>query len=323
MPVIASLIAAIVPMFFYMILLWRFDKYEKEPFKEVFRHFLWGAIAAIILAILVSTFFVSAIEFLFPSIIVVGLFEAIIVAPLVEEFTKGMYLFKTSKSNNFDNITDGLVYGGAIGLGFGMTENFLYFFTYGVDFESWIWLVILRSIFSAVMHCISTATFGAFLAMYKFNIGQVKFLLPVAGYSIAVLIHFMWNLSVSFEETFLLGLLFLLLMIVLFFIVFIMSLSNEKKIITRELSNEEEISLISPDHIEIISTLKRNKKGWIKEEFRKVYINNAIKYAFRKHQLKHSKGSAKEFYQKEIDKLKITLTDIVNRIRIDFGEEIK
>ena len=120
-----------------------------------------------------------------------------------------------------------------------------------------------------------------------------KFLLPISGYLLAVLIHFMWNLSVSFEATFLFGLLFLLLMIVLFFIIFIMSLAHEKKIILRELSNEEDISLILPDHIEILSSLKRNRKGWIKEEFRKEYSKIAIKYAFRKHQLSNSEGITK------------------------------
>lgn len=323
MPVLVSVIAAIVPMSLYMILLWRFDKYEKEPFWQVLKHFLWGAIGAVILALIFSNLFASSVEILFPSIIVVGLFETVIIAPFVEEFTKGVFLIRSSKSNQFDNITDGLVYGGAIGLGFGMTENFLYFFTYSVDFESWIFLVIIRSIFSAVMHCISTTTFGVFLAMHKFNISGIKFLLPISGYFLAVLVHFMWNLSVSFEETFLLGLLFLLLMIILFFAVFVLSLSNERKIISRELGDEKEISLISPEHIEILATLKRNKKGWINEEFRKVYIKNAVKYAFRKHQFKNSKGSSKDFYQKEIDKLKIALTDIVHKIRIDFDEEMK
>lgn len=323
MPVIASLIAAIIPMTFYMVLLWRLDKYEKEPFSQVLKHFLWGAFGAIILTLIGSTIFAKAVEILFPALLAVGLFEAIIIAPLVEELMKGGYLFKTSLSNNFDNITDGLVYGGAIGLGFGMTENFLYFFTYGVDFESWIFLVIIRSIFSAVMHCISTATFGAFLAMYKFNISNIKFLLPIAGYCLAVLIHFMWNLSVSFEGTYFLGLLFLLLMIVLFFVVFIMSLSHEKRIIIRELENEDDISLISPEHIEILSSLKRNKKGWIKEEFRKTYTKNAVKFAFRKHQLNNCKGGTREMIQKEIDSLKIVLTDIVTKIRLDFNGEIK
>jgi hypothetical protein len=112
-------------------------------------------------------------------------------------------------------------------------------------------------------------------------------------------------------------------MIILFIAVFVLSLSNERKIILKELGNEKEISLLSPEHIEILSTLKRNKKGWIKEEFRKDYIKNAVKYAFRKHQFKNCKGSSKYFYQKEIDKLKITLTDIVHKIKIDFGEDLK
>ena len=321
MPILASLIAAVVPMFFYMILLWHLDKYEKEPFGQVLKHFLWGAVGAIVLALIGSTIFASAMGVIFPSLMAVGLVEAVLIAPFVEEITKGVYLFRTYKSNNFDNITDGLVYGGAIGLGFGMTENFLYFFTYGVDFESWLFLVIIRSIFSAVMHCISTATFGAFIGMYKFNISNIKFLLPVAGYLIAVLIHFLWNLSVSFESTYLLGLLFLLLMIILFFIIFKISLAHEKKIIITELGNENDISLIVPGHIEILSSLKRNKKGWIKEDFRKEYINNAVKFAFRKHQLKHSKGKAQDFYRNEVNNFRRLLSDIVTKIRDDFKGE--
>jgi len=318
MPILASLIAAVVPMTFYMILLWRLDKYEKEPFGQVLKHFLWGAIGAVILALIASSLFSSAIEIIFPSIIVVGLLEAILIAPIVEEATKGIFLLRSYKSNHFDNITDGLVYGGAVGLGFGMTENFLYFFVYGVDFESWLSLVIIRSIFSAVMHCIATATLGMFLAMYKFNISPIRFILPVAGYAIAVFIHFMWNLSVSFESTFFLGLLFLLMMIGFFFGVFFLSLANERKIILSELGSEREISLISPSHIEILSSLKRNKKGWINEEYRKLYITLAIKYAFRKHQLKNSAGKKKEFYEKEINTLKLKLNEIVLKIKNDF-----
>lgn len=318
MPILASSIAAVVPMTFYMILLWRLDKYEKEPFGQVLKHFLWGAIGAVILALIASSLFSSAIEIIFPSIIVVGLLETILIAPIVEEATKGIFLSRSYKSNHFDNITDGLVYGGAVGLGFGMTENFLYFFVYGVDFESWLSLVIVRSIFSAVMHCIATATLGAFLAMYKFNISPIRFILPIAGYAIAVFIHFMWNLSVSFESTFFLGLLFLLMMIGFFFGVFFLSLANERKIILSELGSEREISLIAPSHIAILSSLKRNRKGWIKEEYRKLYITLAIKYAFRKHQLKNSTGKKKEFIEKEIYALKLKLNETVVKIKNDF-----
>ncbi|RJP58568.1 MAG: protease PrsW [Ignavibacteriales bacterium] len=318
MPVLASFIAAVVPMTFYMIILWRLDKYEKEPFKQVLKHFLWGAVGAIILTLIGATIFTSAVEILFPTIIAIGLFEVVIVAPLIEELMKGIYLFNTSRTNHFDNITDGLVYGGAIGLGFGMTENFMYFFTYGVDFESWLGLVIIRSTFSAVMHCIATATFGAFIAMYKFNISGIRYMLPLSGYAIAVLIHFMWNLSVSFEATYFLGFLFLLLMIFLFFAVFLASLAHEKRIILKELKSEENISLLIPDEIEIVSSLKRSKKGWIKEEYRKQYIETAIRFAFRKHQLRNAKYTNIAFYQTEVEKLRITLAQLVAKIRNDY-----
>ena len=97
-----------------------------------------------------------------------------VVAPFVEEITKGAFLLFTIRSNKFDNITDGIVYGGAIGLGFGMTENFLYFILYGNTLVNWITIVIIRTLFSAVMHCVATATFGAFLAYSKYKKTLVK-----------------------------------------------------------------------------------------------------------------------------------------------------
>ena len=94
---------------------------------------------------------------------------AVIIAPFAEEIVKSAYLFNTYRKNYFDNLTDGLVYGGAIGLGFGMTENLMYFSMYNDTFTQWITIVITRSIFSAVMHAIATATVGAFLAKAKFS----------------------------------------------------------------------------------------------------------------------------------------------------------
>ena len=48
-------------------------------------------------------------------------------APLIEEPTKAIILFAIVRSRHFDNTTDGFVYGAAAGLGFAMTENFMYF----------------------------------------------------------------------------------------------------------------------------------------------------------------------------------------------------
>ena len=51
----------------------------------------------------------------------------VLVAPLVEEPCKALFLAYVIWNRHFDNMTDGFVYGAAAGLGFGMTENLLYF----------------------------------------------------------------------------------------------------------------------------------------------------------------------------------------------------
>jgi len=50
-----------------------------------------------------------------------------------------------------------------------MTENFLYFITYQSSVSAWVTMVIVRTLFSAVMHCAATATLGAFLGYAKFK----------------------------------------------------------------------------------------------------------------------------------------------------------
>ena len=138
--ILTSLLAAIIPMILYLILLWKFDKYEPEPVKLVLIHFLWGASAAIILGIIGSKLFSIPLQLVINDSEKIRFMQIICVAPLIEELSKGALLFKTSTDSRFDNLTDGLVYGGAIGLGFGMTENFLYFITFGNSFQNLLWL---------------------------------------------------------------------------------------------------------------------------------------------------------------------------------------
>ena len=70
-------------------------------------------------------------------------------------------------------------------------------------------IVVIRTLFSAVMHCVATASFGAFLGYAKFKRTGYKFALGTVGLLVAMFIHFAWNFSVSFESTALLGFLFL------------------------------------------------------------------------------------------------------------------
>jgi len=301
MLIILSAFAAIVPMSIYLVLIWKFDQYDREPFKLVLINYLWGALGAIVLALLGSLFFTTIASIFIKDSLQLSRFGAIAVAPIVEEITKGFFLLITISNKKFDNITDGIVYGGAIGLGFGMTENFLYFVSYGDSIANWIMLVIIRSLFSAVMHCVSTATLGALLGMAKFKTSPKKIFYAFIGLLIAMLIHSIWNSSLSYDRTAPIGFLFMIVSIIIFISSYIISIKGERKIIFNELKEESENGVIPESHLIILSSLQRERKGWLDERTRKTYIKAATTLAFRKVQLKNSNGASKAYYEMDVD----------------------
>ena len=311
MIVLASALAAIIPMATYLILIWTFDRYDREPIKLVITSYLWGAIGAIIFAItggLILSFFLSLFT---TDQLELDKLRTILVAPVVEEITKGFFLLVVINYHKFDNLTDGIVYGGAIGLGFGMTENFLYFVSYGSTLAGWLSIVIIRSLFSAVMHCISTATLGAVFGLAKFKGRILKIVFPLIGLILAMLIHFVWNFSVSHESTALLGFLFMGISIILFITFFSFSVFLDKKIIFNQLFKEAELGIIPLNHPKILSSSKRNIKGWIDENIRKVYIKSATALAFKKMHLEKSRGRSREFYESDVNNYREFIKNLI------------
>ncbi len=312
MLIISSAIAAAIPMLVYLTIIWRFDRYDREPFALLLKNYLWGALGAIILALIGSGVLSILFSFLIQSKEILQRTETIIIAPVIEEITKGIFLFITVKNIKFDNMTDGIVYGGAIGLGFGMTENFLYFIAYGNTLSEWLSIVLIRTLFSAVMHCVSTAAFGAFLGYAKFKDSYAKTSLTLVGLFTAMLIHFAWNLSVSFESTALPGFIFMIFTLVIFIAAYSVSVLSERKIITEELTDETASGLIPPEHINILNSPLRNKTGWIDESIRKLYISAATTLAFRKVQLQNSKGMSKIYYEKDVEYFRNFISNLLS-----------
>jgi RsiW-degrading membrane proteinase PrsW (M82 family) len=301
MIVVASLIAAILPMFIYLLLIWYFDLYDREPFKLVLQNYFWGAFGAVIFAILGGLLLTNILSGITENQNELDYIGTIAIAPVIEEITKGIFLFITVSRIKFDNITDGIVYGGAIGLGFGMTENFLYFISYAENISGWIYLIIIRTFFSAVMHCIATGIFGSFLAFAKFKNLPTKIMLITSGLFLAIFIHFIWNYSIITKYFTPLGFAFMGISIILFCAIFISSVMGERKIIYNELLEESGLGLIPVHHSDILSSLKRNNKGWIDESIRKTYIRTATTLAFRKFQIKSLTGKKKLFYENEVN----------------------
>lgn len=301
-----SLILAIIPIVIYLLLLWWLDKYDREPFKFLLLHFFWGMIGAIAFGILFSWIINQILFSNFDDMKTREMISSVVTAPIVEEAVKGFILIFTLTRRKFDNLTDGIVYGGSIGLGFGLTENFLYFFFTSESLSDLISLAIIRNTFSVSIHFVATATFGCFLALSKFNIFWKKLILIMTGYFIAVFIHAFWNFSTFFSWTFIMGLLFVIVSLILIYGLIQLSISFEKNIIFYELNEEILNGNLSSKYASVISDYRlRNNKGWISEHIRKDYINFATTLAFRKNQLKNIKSeNLKKSYIVEIEFLR-------------------
>lgn len=311
---------SVVPIVFYLIIIWLMDRYDREPFWLVSLNFFWGATGAIIFGIIGSMIMglgVSEFIYQFANQSDVGeltnLAGAVVVAPLVEETTKGVFLLLISLSRNFDGPVDGAVYGGAIGLGFGMTENFLYFLSFPTTYESLFFLIIIRTLFSAVLHCCTQAVFGAAIGFAKFRGIGVKLTIIPLGLFAAMFMHFTWNLTVSFQSTAFIGFIFMILAVVIIFTTFQFGVYYDGKVIFKELSEEANYGIIPKEHLKYLPyTSRRYKHGWLLGKInQKDYVKTATKLAIRKHQARILKSSAQKYYLKEVELLRNKITSML------------
>ncbi len=195
------LCAAFIPSLTYLVWVRNTERYGKVSWVNTAKMFVWGAVIAVIMAVLLSIIFINvlSVDYLqreyepLQNPTVMTLITVCVVAPIVEEFTKVIGLL-TVKESIFE-LEDGLVLGAATGLGFAATENLLYessaLFQHGI--QAFIIVVILRSIASTLLHGSASAVAGY---------GVSKTLLTgrysvVPYYFVAVLMHSGFNYLAS------------------------------------------------------------------------------------------------------------------------------
>ena len=114
------------------------------------------------------------------------------IAPLVEEATKGLLvlLLFIGLQREFDGPLDGIVYGALVGLGFAMTENAVYMIDKGA-LGQFLTRIVLRGLSG---HATYTAFTGLGLGIARTSRNRtLAGLSPVAGLTMAVLAHMLWN----------------------------------------------------------------------------------------------------------------------------------
>ncbi|MBI5840185.1 MAG: PrsW family intramembrane metalloprotease [Chloroflexi bacterium] len=201
MALIVSLFFGFVPMFLFAAFVYWLDRYEKEPKALLGAAFFWGVIIAAGGAFIINTAFGIGIYLFTGSEGASEFGTTSIVAPIVEEFLKGLavmivfFLFR----REFDSILDGIIYGGIVALGFAATENVLYIYDRGFNESGWVglWtLVFVRVILVGWQHPFYTAFTGIGFAVSRTNRNiLIKLLAPLAGFAVAVTTH-------SFHNTF-------------------------------------------------------------------------------------------------------------------------
>jgi RsiW-degrading membrane proteinase PrsW (M82 family) len=191
----------VVPVIVAIVLL---DQFEREPATIMVAAFLWGAVVATGLAVIVNTAWFQILFKLFGAQFVQSWGPALI-GPTVEETIKylGLIVIYLVARSEIDDLFDGFVYGAMVGLGFATVENVGYFIqpvaaTGGADqIGPVLQLYLLRVVFSGFyMHVLWTGLTGIGLAWYLTRRDQPrqKRLLVAAGlFAAGVISHFVWN----------------------------------------------------------------------------------------------------------------------------------
>lgn len=192
--VLAALAIPLAPALGAGVLVALLDRYEREPPLVLLGAFLWGALIAIPPALLaeraITHLLLSGVTAAgLPADLTRALIRALS-AGLVEESVKGagLLLLLLAIRDEFDNLTDGVLYGLLIGAGFALVENYAYFAqSPRGDLP---FLIAGRVCLGWLSHSTFTGLFGAGLGFARETHSRpTRWLLPLLGFCGAVLCH--------------------------------------------------------------------------------------------------------------------------------------
>ena len=189
---LAAIFIPVVPAVGINLLVNFMDRFEREPWFLRLGAFLWGAVIAIPFALVVEKRVDTALQNLLganSSDVLRSAFQGLN-AGVTEETIKGLGLLLLFfiLRDEFDNVTDGIVYGALIGAGFAMVENFRYF---ALDFKSFpVFLIVYRIVLGWLGHSTFTVCFGAALGYVRhIRVRSWQIAIPLLGFLCAVGLH--------------------------------------------------------------------------------------------------------------------------------------
>jgi protease PrsW len=172
------------------------DRFDPEPWYALCGCLLWGALAAVGFSALINTAVATAATLLGGAKFA-AFASAVVSAPLVEEFWKGLgvlgvFLFLRRE---FDGVIDGIMYATFTAIGFATIENVTYYATAAEGGEGMLQATfLLRGILSPWCHPVFTSMIGIGLGLARETTQpRLRWLAPLGGYLAAVVLHGFWN----------------------------------------------------------------------------------------------------------------------------------
>lgn len=277
---------------------WWMDRFERESLFLVILVFLWGAFGAGLLSYFWNTFFLVVLDVYHRNSFEVNdMIVAVLVAPFVEELTKGAVILLLLKLNKVGNVTDGILMGVIVGLGFAASENVHYAteVVYKSSGELAMWYNLwFREIHTTLLHASASAVWGALIGYSRYHAGFQRYFTLFNGFILSMVTHGFWNFLASYvglieAETNLLeivmrGELFLIFGMLL--ALFLFSVRSQSKIIVRELLDEHVKGIIPKSHIGFFASMVRHPKRYAlpKGVSPKDYAQTGVRLAFRKYE---------------------------------------
>ncbi|WP_308468354.1 PrsW family intramembrane metalloprotease [Rathayibacter soli] len=195
--VIGCGILALIPLALVVLATRWIDRWEPEPSAAQWFALLWGAGAAVAIALLVDLGS-QVFQYLQGAPPPSDFFQAVVQAPLVEESAKGLgvfILFLVLK-RTFDGPVDGVVYAALTAGGFAFVENIIYFGSALADGGGGelAGTFFLRGLMSPFAHVMFTSCTGLALGIAALKPGVLRTAIAlVLGLLTAVLLHALWN----------------------------------------------------------------------------------------------------------------------------------
>ncbi|MBQ6733196.1 MAG: PrsW family intramembrane metalloprotease [Paludibacteraceae bacterium] len=186
------LLLAFIPIFVIAVYIYKRDKFNKEPLKELLKAFAAGMFSAVVVILIHEILDLSGVD------IETNVFlRAFVSAAVIEECSKFFFFYKLFWNNpNFDERFDGIVYAVYVSLGFAFVENVLYIYQ---DVGQAVSIARARAFFAVPAHTLFAIAMGYGAGIARFSRKRASLYL-VSGLIWAILLHGIYDFLLMYSN---------------------------------------------------------------------------------------------------------------------------